>query len=196
MKKPLLVLLALVFSCSLVFGQVTLTIDGQAVNRADISITTGTVQPTPTPVPTPPTPTPVPQPQPSGIGSKTDPIRLNKLSSFDDNGYIAQQSPDGSRGTIGLKSNSILWFEIDPFVTRGRHVDAFAIDTKFYNAAFSVLMCRQNRNTGTCIAEVSSGPPTGFMRRFYGVVDTEKYLFGIQNPNNSDFTIDVWAIIP
>ncbi len=152
------------------------------------------VQPAPTP-----TPTPTPQPQPSGVsGSKTNPIKLNKPSG-QMGGYISRGSPDEGWGTVTLPSRTILWFEVDPLETAGRSVASFGVNGKFYNSAFSVRKCTQNKVTGEYSAETSK-PPRGFRDIVYDgtpwEIDNYKFLYGFDNSaGSSSDTIDVWAVM-
>ncbi len=155
---------------------------------------------TPNPNPNPePQPNPTPQPQPSGAyGSKTNPIKLNKLSG-QMSGYISQDSPDDGWGTVNLPSRTTLWFEVDPLEITGRSVAYFGVNSKFYNSAFSVIKCTQNKVTGEYSAETSK-PPRGFRDIVYDgapwEIDDYKFLYGIDNSAGSSFdTIDVWAIM-
>lgn len=156
----------------------------------------GVIQPTPTVITQPSV-----APTPSGpLGSKTNPIKLNKLMDMVYHGYMAQDSPNGTYGTISLPAYTKLYFEVDTLETAGISAGSFGINTKFYNMAFSVWKSLLDKKTGAYLTELCAGPPSGYRDIVYNNqpnnLDNYKYLYAIDNLNNdTSFNIDVWVTI-
>ncbi len=154
--------------------------------------------PTPTPVPIP-TPLPIPPaPTPTGVlGSKTNPIKLDKPTTKVANGYIPSTSPNNSRGNYVTYAGSKLYFEVDPFVTTGRSSKGFGLQIKFYNQGLSVYKSTQNKATGLYSTEVRK--IGGYVDIVYDnkpdKIDNTRYLYAIDNITNTSFNIEIWAEI-
>jgi hypothetical protein len=142
----------------------------------------------------------VEQSGPSGsLGSITNPIKLNKPMGVVYKGYMSQNSPDNTYGTINLPANTKLYFEVDTLETTGISASAFGINTKFYNMAFSVCKSVQNKRTGAYSTEIC-GYPSAYRDIVYDNdpydLDNYKYLYGIDNSGGATiFSIDVWVTI-
>ena len=132
------------------------------------------------------------------LGSKTNPIKLNKPMVLVDKGYMSGISPDDTMGGINLPGNTKLYFEVDPLETTGISASSFGLNTKFYNQAFSVCKSLYSK-----VAKTFSAETWGFPSTYRDIVydnqpndlDLYKYLYGVHNDGPANFRIDVWVTI-
>jgi len=142
-------------------------------------------------------------PTPSGpLGSKTNPIPINKPTTKVAGGYIPSTSPDNSRGTYVIRAGQKVYFEVDPAATTGRSVSAFGLQIKFYNQSLPVCKSIQDKTTENYSTEVCR--VGGYADIVYDnipyKIDNTKFLYAIDNSSctssGCDFTDDIWAEIP
>ncbi len=149
---------------------------------------------TPQPGVTQPTPTVVIQPSiapaPSGpLGSKTNPIKLNKTTSQVFNGYIPENSPNDSKGTIYIPATSKVYYEVDP-------IGAFKLFVKFYAGAGVVCKLTQDKITGEFSPELCQGSDS-FMDIILSPVANKKFLYAIDNSLSPAAANDeMWVQMP
>ena len=120
---------------------------------------------------------------PSGpLGSKTNPIPINKYSSK--GGYIPSISPDDSRGAVNIPAYTKWYFEVDPLETTKKSAAFFATGAKFFGGGGLVCKLTQNKSTGAYTPEVCTGY-TSYMETFYDNspydLDNTRFLFAIDN---------------
>lgn len=138
---------------------------------------------------------------PSGpLGSKTNPIKINKPTSKILNGYIPSPSPDDSRGSVTIPTGAKAYFEVDPLTTTGRSVDAFGVTVKSYTGGAVVCKLTQDKITGTYSSETCQGY-SAFMSNVYDNqpydIDKTRFLYAIDNSSGgASASDDIWATIP
>lgn len=140
-----------------------------------------------------------PTPPPSGaLGSKTNPIRINKWSTK--GFYIPYLSPNDSRGDISVPAGSKWYFEVDPLATTGKSVPSFLFMAKFFSGGGSVCKLTQDKITGSYTREACSGSTifadSVFDNSPYNINNT-KFLYAIDNSGGTISVSDqIWAVMP
>lgn len=146
----------------------------------------------PQPGVTQPTPTVVIQPSvapaPSGpLGSKTNPIKLNKTSSQVYGGYIPENC---SSPEISIPATSKVYFEVDP------NGQSFKFFVGFYAGAGTICKCTKDKATGEFFAEECRGSDS-----YFDIVinpsPTKIFLYAIDNSLSTRAANDkMWVIMP
>ncbi len=127
---------------------------------------------------------------PSGpLGSKTNPIKLNKTTSQVFNGFIPENSPNDSKGTLYVPATSKVYYEVNP-------IWAFKLFVKFYAGAGVVCKLTQDKITGEYSSEVCQGSDS-FMDIVMNPSINKKYLYAIDNSLSPAAANDeMWVQMP
>ncbi len=139
-------------------------------------------------------------PSPSGsLGSKTNPYKINKLTTRVENGYIPENASN-DRGAVTIPQGSKLYFEIDPDTITGQSISAFGVHAVFYEGAGTVCRLVQDKTTGIYSSEVCFGSD-GLIEIIndgqpYTIANT-KFLYALVGSPNGDLHEAIWInIVP
>jgi hypothetical protein len=143
-----------------------------------------TLGPTPSPTPSP-APTLGSAPVPSGpLGSKTNPIKVNKLQGYV---YVPENC---SSPEISIPATSKVYFEVDP------NGQSFKFFVGFYSGAGTICKCLQDKITGQFSPEECRGSDS-----YFDIVlnpsPTKKFLYAIDNSLSPGVANDkMWVSMP
>ena len=138
---------------------------------------------------------------PSGpLGSKTNPIKIDKPTTKVASGYIPSISPDNGRGAVKVPAGAKAYFEVDTLTTTDRSVIGFGVSVKFYSGMGAVCKLTQDKATLAYSSEVCQGY-TSFSQAVYDnqpyEVDNTRFLYAIDNSSGTaEVSDEIWATIP
>ncbi len=131
-------------------------------------------------------------PSPSGpLGSKTNPYKINKLTSRGYNVYIPENSVEDNwgRGALTIPQSSKLYFEIDPIKMAGGPVSAVGVKAQFFEGAGGVCKLIQDKITGAYSSEVCFGSDSLIEVIYDGQpykIDNTKFLYALVGSPDGD----------
>ncbi len=133
-----------------------------------------------------------------GAGTKTDPIKINKPTSRVYNGYIPENTPDGSRGPVTIPRGSKIYFEIDPAAIAGGPISSFRVDIKFFSGFGTVCKLTQDKTTGAYSPEVCKGY-SSMLEIVYDNrpfnINNSRFLYALVGSPDGDINEEIWVTI-
>lgn len=201
MKKILILILCELFLGSIVLAENKVIIDGVSKDGVSIVITTiSSPAPAPAPIPVPaPTPAPPPSPAPiSPLGSKTNPIPMNKLRGGRGLVYLASTATGSPNlASTPLAGGQKVYFMVDTAVT-GQTISYFKYTVQGFNnpnLVYSKVV--QDKQGNDLTSETTMSNNTGdttdtiYNNQSYPFSNT-RFLYAIENKAGA-YSADVWV---